>query len=591
MTDDDSLLSSNNFLEHDEYEYLQNMTMTTNSSTSADPPTTIADLAKLLTKACTKMHNRFVLLEYEVAALREENKRLRSFFQVDDTPVQQSASSADVSTSSSSSVPVTPPPQSAAQSSPSNTVLVEPNRPEGGEFPCKAGSCKMMFTKDQTKHKDRKNHAGHLRSALHNVGMSQGVQNIRLNKRSGGVLFAPHRCQCAGEDHARIGMRVGDFAGEFLSCFECWLPRESDFLKRLVAGLVDGAKFALFEVGVRQAAKRAAGDASAGTSHRAAVDVNGAPQRAPQHSHDAESHGEGDFAVAIASTIAQPGACYLVFRANQLHAVLERPRGDEPFHIADVGRLQRWMSYITHLAAGQRIGKTHIPVAMHGFVDWFVIVMCDLRRTSDTGAIDVDSLRGDLMSGKVVVCSGRSDGWRELRRANDMDSLALPMDPSKFAALSVRVHEPDAETMMLATGEIHKVDVKKQRNGATIAFAPTAPVVDGDFMLIEMLVMVEQWQLVRPRASANGGEAETALVQCAAKVVAEGEAAASEALERVAMEMSTPTNDVDADDGEKEGGEKAAIERLVREAFEREKARKEKAGTRKDGIIVKPYQG
>jgi hypothetical protein len=301
------------------------------------------------------------------------------------------------------------------------------------------------------------------------------------------------------------------------------------------------------------------------------------------HSHVTESHGDGDFAVAIASTIAQPGACYLVFRANQLHAVLERPRGDEPFHIADVGRLQRWMSYITHLAAGQRIGETHIPVAMHGFVDWFVIVMCDLCRTSDTGAIDVDSLCYDLMSGEVVVCSGRSDGWRELRRANEVDSLALPMDPSLFAVVSMRVHDPAAESMMLATGEIHQVDVNEERNGATIAFAPTAPVVDGDFMLIEMLVMVEQWQLVRPRASANGGEAEAALV---AEVVAAGEAAVSEAVamaeeESVRQALAAATARATAAEAAQVAAEAAAkaetTARLAAEANEKAAVEREKA--------------
>jgi hypothetical protein len=366
----------------------------------------------------------------------------------------------------------------------------------------------------------------HLRSRMHNFGTNSHT----TENRSGGVLFNNERCTCGGPTAECVPIYIaGVKLCDVENCLECGQPRDTGAARECTARLLAldaHTKLSTFETPSGQ--KRSAPGAGAAPilqqpAARVAAPIQQQPSAPADHYRliDVVPHGAnrrfGDYPVCILSTIASPGGGYVVRENNAAKAVRERPSDDKVFLVADVARLQRWMPHITH-HNGQQLGVDAVPVAMHGFVDRFVVALCDLPRDAED-EIDFDELHSLVMSSELVLCAGRSDGWYELRRQNELDDGCLALDMDLCTMFAGRVFDPGASNMFLATGELADCDVNETRAGASFPFAPPPPQLDdNDCVLLELLFKIEQWQRVVPQTVR--AEQESELVAAAEAAVA-----------------------------------------------------------------------
>jgi surface antigen len=223
-------------------------------------------------------------------------------------------------------------------------------------------------------------------------------------------------------------------------------------------------------------------------------------------------HGNiGDETAAVLSTTVKgPGVWYIIMIENELRAVAELPADVTFYYIVDVARLHRWLPRIIHFdSIKHTIGSNVIPVAMHGWLDKFVIARCGVEL-----ACDFERARDMLMVGKLVLCAGRSDGWYELRFCDHVEGR-IPLEiKGHFVIGRMRVFEESRRTMMRANGESEPLNLDEQRHGVSLPFFPAVPSdVGDDAVLLEILCMVTHWQAVHvggeKRATIAGDATET----------------------------------------------------------------------------------
>jgi ankyrin repeat protein len=408
------------------------------------------------------------------------------------TNVELSSSRSPIAVTSSTTTVSSSPP--VTSSSPPQVQIVSAVF-EKTKQPCRASECH-----DTVSSFSPSAYAPHLRSQMHNFG----TKSRTMTDRNGGVLFSDDRCECAG-DHKFVSVPIhidGNKLFEIDNCLECGKPRDTEVARactqRLLA-LDQSAQVCTSAAGQKRA-KRDTDNATpnrqqpiASVAHVANL-YDAPPEqvikvvRQPRH---------GDYPVCIVSVISSPGVCYLIRANNLIVAVRGRPADDKPFLIADVARLQRWMPHITHYN-GQKLGVNAVPVAMHGFVDRFVVALCEVPRAGDN--IDFDELYSLLMSNELVLCAGRLDGWYELRQQNELNERCVPLDMQLCSMFSGRVFDPSAASMFLASGELIECNVNETRGETSFPFAPQLPQLDdNDAVLLELMFKLEQWQHVKPR--------------------------------------------------------------------------------------------
>jgi hypothetical protein len=332
---------------------------------------------------------------------------------------------------------------------------------------------------------------------MHNFG----TKSRTMTDRNGGVLFSAERCECAGDrKFASVPIYVdGNKLFEIDNCLVCGKPRDTDAARECTLHLLalDPSAQVCTSAAGQKRAKRDDDNATPNREQRVAPVANLRDAPPEQVIEVVRQPRQGDYPVCIVSVISSPGVCYLIRVNNVIVAVRERPGDDKPFLIGDVARLQRWMPHITHYN-GQKLGVNAIPVAMHGFVDRFVVALCELPRANDN--IDFDELHSLLMSNELVLCAGRSDGWYELRQQNELDERCVPLDMQLCTMFSGRMFDQSAASMFLASGELIECDVNETRGEASFPFAPQLPQLDdNDVVLLELMFKLEQWQHVKPR--------------------------------------------------------------------------------------------
>ena len=191
-----------------------------------------------------------------------------------------------------------------------------------------------------------------------------------------------------------------------------------------------------------------------------------------------ESEVRGDQTVAIefaANTrFATPGVCYLLLdhERGQLRVQQERPTtgGGAHFHVAHVARMHRWHERVVHFAPSRHeLWRSHVAVADHGFVDAFVLVHAGivLPRTLDADARH--ALFERIACDEWLLCAGRSDGWLELIRRDDLDAAGatlahlLPLPLSHLQPHAVRLYDARARPSLMLMSSAESVPIRQDR--------------------------------------------------------------------------------------------------------------------------------
>ncbi len=223
--------------------------------------------------------------------------------------------------------------------------------------------------------------------------------------------------------------------------------------------------------------------------------------------HD-DDHGDdelrGDQTVAIefgAVKFQTPGAVYVLYDAarNQLRVQMERPATNQPFHVAHVARMHRWMTHVIHLSPQhQQMWTTHAAVADAGFVDAFVVVSARVGLGAPAALTESarQALHDGIASGRLVLCAGRSDGWLDLLPRDDVGAAHIALPLAHLHPHTIRMFDANAQPSLplLSTPTARAVAGAATFDVRMRHFAPKA--VAGTELKLEMLCKMSGWHLV-----------------------------------------------------------------------------------------------
>lgn len=250
-----------------------------------------------------------------------------------------------------------------------------------------------------------------------------------------------------------------------------------------------------------EAARRSAGGRKRGFANRS--DDDALDELGDADVDDEQLRGDQTVAIEFAAVkFATPGAVYVLYDAarNQLRVQMERPPAAQPFHVAHVARMHRWMAHVIHLSPQhQEMWSTHAAVADAGFVDAFVLVSArvGLGAPHELTESARQTLHDGIAAGALVLCAGRSDGWLELMPRADVGSSHIPLPLAHLHPHTIRLFDANAQpslpllstpTAKAVGGTAPAFDVRLRH------FAPKA--VGGTELKLEMLCKMSGWHLV-----------------------------------------------------------------------------------------------